>query len=101
MEKKDAQHEAERLVSSKRNELLSMFKEKGIKDSKWSEKYLSKIAINGDTDIDKEAQDALDFYNLSHATAEKPKTPGSAGGSGNDEVDWSDVIASLNPNMGE
>lgn len=101
LEKKDAQHEAERLVSSKRNELLSMFKEKGIKDSKWSEKYLSKIAINGDTDIDKEAQDALDFYNLSHATAEKPKTPGSAGGSGNDDVDWSDVIASLNPNTGE
>ena len=101
LEKKDAQHEAERLVSSKRNELLSMFKEKGIKDSKWSEKYLSKIAINGDTDIDKEAQDALDFYNLSHATAEKPGTPGSAVSSGNDDVDWSDVIASLNPNMGE
>lgn len=81
LEEKDAEHEAARLVSQKRDELLSKFKEKGIRDNKWTEKYMNKIAITKDTDVDKEATDALDFYNLAHAKA--GGTPGSAGtGSG-------------------
>ena len=81
LEEKDAKHEAARLVSQKRDELLSKFKEKGIRDNKWTEKYINKIAITKDTDVDKEATDALDFYNLAHANA--GGTPGRAGtGSG-------------------
>lgn len=85
LEKKDAEYEAARLVSQKRSELLSKFKEKGIKDTKWTEKYMSKLAVTKDTDIEKETADALDFYNLAHAKA--GSTPGNAGaGSENDKI---------------
>lgn len=99
LEEKDAEYEANRLASQKRDELLSKFKEKGIRDSKWTEKYMSKIAITKDTDVDKEATDALDFYNLAHAKA--GGTPGSAGaGSGNGNADakkrWEGVNKILN-----
>ena len=102
LEKKDAEHEAARLVSQKRNELLSKFKEKGIRDEKWTEKYMSKLAVTKDTDIEKETADALDFYNLAHAKGGN-NTPGSAGaGSGNGKTGadrWKGVnkiISSLN-----
>ncbi len=78
LEEKDAKYEAARLVSQKRSELLSMFKEKGIKDAKWTEKYMSKLAVTVDTDIEKETADALDFYNLAHAKGGN-YTPGNAG----------------------
>lgn len=83
LERKDAEYEAARLVSQKRSELLSKFKEKGIKDTKWTEKYMSKLAVTKDTDIEKEAADALDFYNLAHTKA--GGTPGSASTEGGDE----------------
>lgn len=78
LEEKDAQYEAARQISQKRNELLSKFKEKGIRDDKWTEKYMSKLAVTKDTDIEKETADALDFYNLAHAKGSN-NTPGSAG----------------------
>lgn len=101
LEKKDAENEAAKLVSQKRSELLAMFKEKGIKDTKWADKYLSKLNITKDTDLEQETSDALDFYNLSHS---KPSnnTPGGAGGGGDDDkTDWSDVVSLVNPNAGE
>ena len=98
LEEKDAKHEAARLVSQKRDELLSKFKEKGIRDNKWTEKYINKIAITKDTDVDKEATDALDFYNLVHAKA--GGTPGSAGTGSGDNADakkrWEGVNKILN-----
>ena len=57
LEEKDAEYEAARLVSQKRDELLAKFKEKGIRDNKWTEKYMNKIAITKDTNVDKEATD--------------------------------------------
>lgn len=98
LEEKDAKHEAARLVSQKRDELLSKFKEKGIRDNKWTEKYINKIAITKDTDVDKEATDALDFYNLAHVKA--GGTPGSAGTSSGGNADakkrWEGVNKILN-----
>lgn len=78
LEEKDAKYEAARLVSQKRSELMSRFKEEGIKDAKWTEKYMSKLAVTVDTDIEKETADALDFYNLAHAKGGN-YTPGNAG----------------------
>ena len=98
LEEKDAKHEAARLVSQKRDELLSKFKEKGIRDNKWTEKYINKIAITKDTDVDKEATDALDFYNLAHAKS--GGTPGSAETGSGDNADakkrWEGVNKILN-----
>lgn len=67
LEKRDKENEEARLVSEKRQELITKFKEKGIKDAKWSNKYLSKLTLTKDSDVEQEAQDALDFYNLSHS----------------------------------
>lgn len=73
---KEARREAENAITLKRNELLSAFKEKGIKDEKWTKIYLSKLNLSGDTDVEKETADALDFYNISHVKG--GDTPGSA-----------------------
>ena len=98
LEEKNAAAEAETLVKQKRSELLAKFKEKNIKDEKWTEKYLSKINISKDTDIEKEATDALDFYNLSHAKY-TTRTPGTGGGGG-DTVKgdhWKSVLDGILP----
>lgn len=76
LEKANKEAETAKIVSQKRNELLSAFKEKGIKDEKWTEKYIAKISISGETDVEKETEDALDFYNLSHvSTTGTPDNP--------------------------
>lgn len=97
LEKVNAEHEAARLVSEKKSELLAKFKEKGIKDSKWIDKYMAKINLTKDSDIEQEVTDAEEFYNLSHS---KPSnhTPGGAGGGNNDKKeDFSDIVSIVNP----
>ena len=100
-EPKNAEYEASKLVSQKRSELLAKFKEKGINDSKWIDKYMNKLNLTKDSDIEQEFTDAEEFYNLSHS---KPSnnTPGSAGGGDNDKADdFSDVVGIVNPDAGE
>ena len=81
LEKANKEAQAAKIMSQKRNELLSAFKEKGIKDEKWTEKYIAKISISDETDVEKETEDALDFYNLSHvSTTGTPDNPLSSQG---------------------
>lgn len=76
LEKANKEAQTAKIMSQKRNELLSAFKEKGIKDEKWIEKYIAKISISDETDVEKETEDALDFYNLSHvSTTRTPENP--------------------------
>lgn len=76
LEKANKETQTAKIMSQKRNELLSAFKEKGIKDEKWAEKYIAKISISDETDVEKETEDALDFYNLSHvSTTGTPENP--------------------------
>jgi len=98
LEKKDAEHEAEKLVSQKRSELLSKFKEKGIKDSKWIDKYMSKLNLTKDSDIEQEFTDAEEFYNLSHAKG--GGTPGNPGGGNGDKPIGADRWAGVNKILG-
>jgi hypothetical protein len=56
----------EKVLSGKRSDLLAKFKEKGI-DEKWATPYLTKLNITADTDIEKEAIDALTLYNVSNS----------------------------------
>lgn len=101
LKEKEAQRENERLVSNKRSELLAKLKEKGVKDSKWLDKYMGKLNITKDSDIEQEATDAEEFYNLSRSQSNH-QTPGSAGGGTNDaKVDFSDVVGIVNPDSGE
>lgn len=98
LEKKDAEHEAEKLVSQKRSELLSKFKEKGIKDSKWIDKYMSKLNLTKDSDIEQEFTDAEEFYNLSHAKG--GGTPGNPGGGNGEKPIGADRWAGVNKILG-
>lgn len=101
LEKKDAEHEAAKLVSEKRSELLAKFKEKGINDSKWVDAYMKKLNLSKDSDIEQEFTDAEEFYNLSHSK-QHSNTPGGTGGGENDkDDDFSDVVNIVNPNAGD
>ena len=81
LEKANKEAQTAKIMSQKRNELLSAFKEKGINDEKWTEKYIAKISISDETDVEKETEDALDFYNLSHvSTTRTPDNPLSSQG---------------------
>lgn len=85
IEEKNAIAEKEKVISVKRNELLTAFKEKGIKNGKWTERYIAKLNLTPDTDIEKETADALDIYNFSRSHSGRV-TPGIAGGEDDDEV---------------
>ena len=99
LEEKEAAVEAERNLSQKRSELRAKLKEKGVKDDKWAETYLKKLTITNDSDLDKEAADALEFYNMAHSSTTH-NTPGGSGGS-EEKTDWSDVINIINPDAGK
>lgn len=99
LEEKEAAVEAERTLSQKRSELRAKLKEKGVKDDKWAETYLKKLTITNDSDLDKEASDALEFYNMAHSSTTH-NTPGGSGG-GVTKTDWSDVINIINPDAGK
>lgn len=99
LEEKEAAVEAERTLSQKRSELRAKLKEKGVKDDKWAETYLKKLTITNDSDLDEEASDALEFYNMAHSSTTH-NTPGGSGGS-EAETDWSDVINIINPDAGK
>lgn len=78
LEKKNAEHEEQKIISDKRSQLLSKFKEKGISDARWIEKYMRKLNITKDSDIEQEITDAEEFYNVSHVS--RTRTPGSSQG---------------------
>lgn len=99
LEEKEAAVEAERNLSQKRSKLRAKLKEKGVKDDKWAETYLKKLTITNDSDLDKEAADALEFYNMAHSSTTH-NTPGGSGGS-EEKTDWSDVINIINPDAGK
>lgn len=99
LEEKEAAVEAEKILSQKRSELRAKLKEKGVKDEKWADTYLKKLTITNDSDLDKEAADALEFYNMAHSSTTH-NTPGGSGGS-ETKTDWSDVINIINPDAGK
>jgi hypothetical protein len=103
LEEKNTLAENEKLVSAKRNELQAKFKEKGIKDGKWTQKYIEKLALTPETDIEKETADALDIYNLSRSKSGLV-TPGTTGTEGDDEVNdkmWDGLRKALKINKSE
>lgn len=80
LEEKDAMHEAEKIKTTKRSELIKKLKEKKVDDTEWLNAYVNKIPISGDTDIDAEANDALALYNRSNSHFDNNVTPQGVGG---------------------
>lgn len=98
LEEINAKTELNKVIETKKSELLTKSKELGIKDEKWLNTYLSQISIDKDTDIEQKAQSAYEFYNLSNAGAGH-YTPGGAGGGEKnvkfDEHKWDSVAKIL------
>lgn len=67
--------EGERIVSLKKQGLLSKMKELGIKDDEWANAILSKVSVTAETDIDAEANDYLNIYNKVVASVKPTVTP--------------------------
>lgn len=89
-----AEREAEKTaktISQKKADMISKFKEKGIKDEKWLDSYVKKISITAQTDIEAETKDAVDFYNLTHSET-GALVPGNAGkGQKDTGHEWDDI----------
>lgn len=100
-----SEREAEKAAKSaaeKKSQLVAKLKEQGVKDEKWLNKYIGKLNITPDTDIEAEATEGLEFYNLAHADTSDVYTPGGTNRpSENDKSNNDDVKSILkrnNPN---
>lgn len=67
LEKDKAEADAKSVLAQKKRDLTAKLKEKGVKDEKWLDKYLSKVNLTAETDIDAEVEDTLSLYNLNKA----------------------------------
>lgn len=88
--------EAERkgkVLQEVKSRLKSTMKEKGIKEDKWAEKYLSEIEVSENMDVEAKAKAALEIYNLSHAQNTPSITPQvPTNGSGDKKIDWKNYL---------
>lgn len=66
---------AEKSIATKRNDLLKVMREKGIKNEQWANDYLAEIAITEDLDVESRAESALKLYNRSSAVDDIVHTP--------------------------
>lgn len=95
LEEKDAMHEAEKIKTTKRSELIKKLKEKKVDDTEWLNAYVNKIPISGDTDIDAEANDALALYNRSNSHFDNNVTPQGVGGRVKEDEHRDDDVKTL------
>lgn len=99
LKREHEEEKAAREIESKRGAMLLKMKELGVKDEKWAQSYVVKINVSKDADIEKEAQDALTFYNQSKAAFSPNVTPGQAGGRGVDDKHmFDDIVARIKKN---
>ena len=95
LEEKDAMHEAEKIKTTKRSELIKKLKEKKVDDTEWLNAYVNKVPINGDTDIDAEVNDALTLYNRSNSHFDNNVTPQGVGGRVKEDEHQNDDVKAL------
>lgn len=75
MEETLASFEAERTKKDLMGKLVSILKEKGVKDEKWIDALLSEVTIDCDMDMESKAETYLNLYNISRATIDQSDTP--------------------------
>lgn len=91
LQQKIENEEKQKVLASVRSNFKSELKDVGIKDDKWIDTYLSKIAISEDLDIKEEAKSTLELYNISKAQIpEDATTPYNPGGNSDTKgkVNW-------------
>lgn len=94
LKEKMERKETEEHVASIRKNLKKSIKESGVEDSEWIDRYLAKINIHKDTDIEAEKEDALKIFNFQNSHVTPDITPRSAGGgTGGQDEDFADIVA--------
>ena len=78
-------------ISSKKKQLKKALKKDGVEDDEWIEKYIAKLNIDEETDIDEEKDDAIALFNLGNSQVPKNVTTKNPSGKGQDEFDLSDL----------
>lgn len=78
-------------ISSKKKQLKKALKKDGVEDDEWIEKYISKLNIDEETDIDEEKDDAIALFNLGNSKVPKNVNTKNPSGKGQDEFDLSDL----------
>ena len=78
-------------ISSKKKQLKKALKKDGVEDDEWIEKYIAKLNIDEDTDIDEEKDDAIALFNLGNSQVPKNVNTKNPSGKGQDEFDLSDL----------
>lgn len=78
-------------ISSKKKQLKKALKKDGVEDDEWIEKYISKLNIDEETDIDEEKDDAIALFNLGNSQVPKNVNTKNPSGNGQDEFDLSDL----------
>ena len=78
-------------ISSKKKQLKKALKKDGVEDDEWIEKYIAKLNIDEETDIDDEKDDAIALFNLGNSQVPKNVNTKNPSGKGQDEFDLSDL----------
>ena len=78
-------------ISSKKKQLKKALKKDGVEDDEWIEKYIAKLNIDEETDIDEEKDDAIALFNLGNSQVPKNVNTKNPSGKGQDEFDLSDL----------
>ena len=78
-------------ISSKKKQLKKALKKDGVEDDEWIEKYIAKLNIDEDTDIDEEKDDAIALFNLGNSQVPKNVNTKNPSVKGQDEFDLSDL----------
>lgn len=86
-----AKQRLDETISSKKKQLKKALKKDGVEDDEWIEKYIAKLNIDEDTDIDEEKDDAIALFNLGNSQVPKNVNTKNPSGKGQDEFDLSDL----------
>ena len=78
-------------ISSKKKQLKKALKKDGVEDDEWIEKYIAKLNIDEETDIEEEKEDAIALFNLGNSQVPKNVNTKNPSGKGQDEFDLSDL----------
>lgn len=74
-------------IAGIRKSLRSKVEEKGVKNGKWLDKVIAKYPLSEESDVDTEADEILEQYNLLQGDIPANVTPGKPTGGGTQEFD--------------
>ena len=93
LERKNADNERKAKLTSRREEIASKMREKGVKNREWVNSFLDEVSFDGDDfDIDAKVDSYVKMYNLSNANYDPDATPRSTSGGKGEDKALNDVI---------